>query len=123
MRAIGDGPSEFEPRSSDEDDTCEDFETRQNYQASVPLHGTSVASRHESPRFRDFVLGDESYGVQVREYLSELLRVPPCREGSIHLQTSMTAPGFEPRPNGMAVSVTNRNPLISERYVDQCVQG
>ncbi|GFX08998.1 hypothetical protein TNCV_4165771 [Trichonephila clavipes] len=25
----------------------------------------------------------------------------------IHLQTSMSAPGFEPRPNGTAVSVTN----------------
>ncbi|GFV12809.1 hypothetical protein TNCV_4476341 [Trichonephila clavipes] len=26
------------------------------------------------------------------------LRVPPCREGIIHLQTSISSPGCEPRP-------------------------
>ncbi|GFV60420.1 hypothetical protein TNCV_3470551 [Trichonephila clavipes] len=36
-----------------------------------------------------------------------LFRVPPCRKGSIHLQTSMSSPGFEPSPYGIAVSVAN----------------
>ncbi|GFX05534.1 hypothetical protein TNCV_3434381 [Trichonephila clavipes] len=36
-----------------------------------------------------------------------LFRVPPCREATAHLQRSMTFPGFEPRPYGTAVSVTN----------------
>ncbi|GFU88869.1 hypothetical protein TNCV_4445441 [Trichonephila clavipes] len=34
-----------------------------------------------------------------------LFRVPPCYEGTIHLQTSMSSPGFESRPYGTAVSV------------------
>ncbi|GFV74520.1 hypothetical protein TNCV_5129621 [Trichonephila clavipes] len=40
-----------------------------------------------------------------------LFKVPPCREGTIHdtihLQTSMSSPGFKPSPNGTAVSVAN----------------
>ncbi|GFV37171.1 hypothetical protein TNCV_1720931 [Trichonephila clavipes] len=28
----------------------------------------------------------------------QLFRVPPCRKGNIHLQTSMSSPGFEPSP-------------------------
>ncbi|GFX09817.1 hypothetical protein TNCV_654161 [Trichonephila clavipes] len=36
----------------------------------------------------------------------KLFRIPSCREGTIHLQTSMPSPGFEPRPYGTAVSVT-----------------
>ncbi|GFU00745.1 hypothetical protein TNCV_4818991 [Trichonephila clavipes] len=36
-----------------------------------------------------------------------LFRVPPCREGTIHLQTSMPSPGFEARPYGTAISVAN----------------
>ncbi|GFS64325.1 hypothetical protein TNCV_3955261 [Trichonephila clavipes] len=28
-------------------------------------------------------------------------------EGTIHLQTSMSSPGFEPSPNGTAVSIAN----------------
>ncbi|GFU26086.1 hypothetical protein TNCV_5105441 [Trichonephila clavipes] len=36
-----------------------------------------------------------------------VFKVPPCREGTIHLQASMSPPGFEPRPNGTAVSVAN----------------
>ncbi|GFX01261.1 hypothetical protein TNCV_4582271 [Trichonephila clavipes] len=35
------------------------------------------------------------------------LTTSPCHKGSIHLQTSMPSPGFEPRPYGIAVSVTN----------------
>ncbi|GFS55549.1 hypothetical protein TNCV_1627701 [Trichonephila clavipes] len=36
-----------------------------------------------------------------------LFRVPPRREGTIHLQTSIPSSGFEPRPYGTAVSVIN----------------
>ncbi|GFW46253.1 hypothetical protein TNCV_2813481 [Trichonephila clavipes] len=36
-----------------------------------------------------------------------LFRVPPCRAGTTHLQTSMSSPGFEPKPYGTVVSVTN----------------
>ncbi|GFU03314.1 hypothetical protein TNCV_3338331 [Trichonephila clavipes] len=36
-----------------------------------------------------------------------LFKVPPCREGTIHLQTSMSSPRFEPSPNGTAVTVAN----------------
>ncbi|GFT29528.1 hypothetical protein TNCV_2020891 [Trichonephila clavipes] len=31
----------------------------------------------------------------------------PCRKGTIHLQTSMSFPGFESSPYGTAVSVNN----------------
>ncbi|GFW94684.1 hypothetical protein TNCV_4247241 [Trichonephila clavipes] len=37
-----------------------------------------------------------------------LFRVPPCREGTIHLQTYMFSPVLEPRPNGTEVSASNR---------------
>ncbi|GFX38742.1 hypothetical protein TNCV_4748121 [Trichonephila clavipes] len=37
----------------------------------------------------------------------QLFRVAPCRKSTIHLQTSMSSPGFEPKPNGTAVSVVN----------------
>ncbi|GFX09743.1 hypothetical protein TNCV_653421 [Trichonephila clavipes] len=36
-----------------------------------------------------------------------LFRVPPCHEGTMHLQTSMSSPVFEPRPYGTAISVVN----------------
>ncbi|GFW03498.1 hypothetical protein TNCV_3020101 [Trichonephila clavipes] len=36
-----------------------------------------------------------------------LFRVVPCREGTIHLQISMPSPGFEPRPYGSSLSITN----------------
>ncbi|GFT74053.1 hypothetical protein TNCV_3707861 [Trichonephila clavipes] len=36
-----------------------------------------------------------------------LFRLPPCREGTIHLQTSMSSQGFEPIPYGTVVSVAN----------------
>ncbi|GFY02989.1 hypothetical protein TNCV_979941 [Trichonephila clavipes] len=36
-----------------------------------------------------------------------LFRVPPCRESTIHLQTSMPSLGFKSRPYPTAVSVTN----------------
>ncbi|GFV53040.1 hypothetical protein TNCV_4643991 [Trichonephila clavipes] len=35
-----------------------------------------------------------------------LFRVFPSRESTIHSQTSMSSPGFEPRPYRTAVSVT-----------------
>ncbi|GFW29172.1 hypothetical protein TNCV_4132481 [Trichonephila clavipes] len=40
--------------------------------------------------------------------LDDYLRKPSCCEGIIHLQTSMTS-GFEPGPNGTAISVTNHS--------------
>ncbi|GFU50868.1 hypothetical protein TNCV_4460781 [Trichonephila clavipes] len=36
-----------------------------------------------------------------------LFRVPPCRKDTIHLQTSMSSPGFEPSTYGTAVNVAN----------------
>ncbi|GFS61213.1 hypothetical protein TNCV_3104721 [Trichonephila clavipes] len=42
-------------------------------------------------------------GLQARR----LFRVPPCHQGTIHSQTSMSSPGFEPRPYGTAVRVAN----------------
>ncbi|GFW15825.1 uncharacterized protein TNCV_1545591 [Trichonephila clavipes] len=36
-----------------------------------------------------------------------LFRVPPCRKGTIRLQTSMSSPGFEPSPYSTAVSIAN----------------
>ncbi|GFY32674.1 hypothetical protein TNCV_4637811 [Trichonephila clavipes] len=36
-----------------------------------------------------------------------LFRIPPFREGTIHLQTSMFSPEFKPTPNVTAVSVSN----------------
>ncbi|GFU76904.1 hypothetical protein TNCV_4520601 [Trichonephila clavipes] len=39
----------------------------------------------------------------------QLFRVPPCRKGTIHLQTSMSYPGFEPSPHGTTVSFANHN--------------
>ncbi|GFT59560.1 DEP domain-containing protein 1A [Trichonephila clavipes] len=36
-----------------------------------------------------------------------LFKMPPCRAGTMHLQTPMPSPGFEPMPYGTAVNVTN----------------
>ncbi|GFT39394.1 hypothetical protein TNCV_2422961 [Trichonephila clavipes] len=38
-----------------------------------------------------------------------LFRVTPSREGTIHLQRTIPSLGFEPRPYGTAVSVTNHS--------------
>ncbi|GFX97361.1 hypothetical protein TNCV_1077321 [Trichonephila clavipes] len=47
-----------------------------------------------------------------------LFIVPPCREGTIHLQTSITSPGFELRPYGTAISITNYyNVWATHRFV------
>ncbi|GFT74059.1 hypothetical protein TNCV_3707911 [Trichonephila clavipes] len=49
-----------------------------------------------------------------------LLRVPPCRKGTIHLQTSLPSPGFEPSPYGTAVSVANHyTGWVTERSVER----
>ncbi|GFX82881.1 hypothetical protein TNCV_2958371 [Trichonephila clavipes] len=40
-------------------------------------------------------------------WLDGYLEYPPCHEGTIHLQTSMSSPWFEPMPYGTAVSVAN----------------
>ncbi|GFS66272.1 hypothetical protein TNCV_3855911 [Trichonephila clavipes] len=39
--------------------------------------------------------------------VSRLIRVPSCRKGTMHLQTSISSSVFEPRPYGTAVSVAN----------------
>ncbi|GFY04474.1 hypothetical protein TNCV_4415621 [Trichonephila clavipes] len=36
-----------------------------------------------------------------------LFKVPPCREGTMHLQTSVSSQGFEPKSNGTAGIVAN----------------
>ncbi|GFS51433.1 hypothetical protein TNCV_548971 [Trichonephila clavipes] len=42
-----------------------------------------------------------------------LFRAHPCRKGNIHLQTSMSSPGFEPSSYGTAVSVVNHYRLAA----------
>ncbi|GFT91281.1 hypothetical protein TNCV_2168691 [Trichonephila clavipes] len=37
-----------------------------------------------------------------------LFRVPTCHKGTFQLQTPMSSPGFEPRPYGTAISITNQ---------------
>ncbi|GFX27725.1 hypothetical protein TNCV_3662121 [Trichonephila clavipes] len=44
-------------------------------------------------------------------------RVPPCRKGTIHLQTSIPSPGFEPRPYGTAVSLASYTAWVTEKSV------
>ncbi|GFT13982.1 hypothetical protein TNCV_2616091 [Trichonephila clavipes] len=34
-------------------------------------------------------------------------RVPPCSKGTIHLQSSMPSPRFEPKPYGTVISIAN----------------
>ncbi|GFV83325.1 hypothetical protein TNCV_1900511 [Trichonephila clavipes] len=52
-----------------------------------------------------------------------LFRVPPCRKGSIHLQTSMSSPGFEPSPYTTAVSVANHYSGWVTRQGKFCFKG
>ncbi|GFW72377.1 uncharacterized protein TNCV_704141 [Trichonephila clavipes] len=44
---------------------------------------------------------------QERTCSSTAILSTPCRKGTIHLQTSMSSPGFEPSPYGTAVSIAN----------------
>ncbi|GFT05267.1 hypothetical protein TNCV_123031 [Trichonephila clavipes] len=73
-------------------------------------------------RFRPNLEGEHSGGGKRPPHLSSpsinltrglaarrLFRVPPCHAGTIHLQTSMSSPGFEPSLYGTAVSVANHN--------------
>ncbi|GFW48564.1 hypothetical protein TNCV_3838991 [Trichonephila clavipes] len=46
-----------------------------------------------------------------------LFRVPPCHKGTLHLQTSMLSPGFEPRPYNTTVSATNYYIRWAAKYV------
>ncbi|GFV77584.1 hypothetical protein TNCV_1071131 [Trichonephila clavipes] len=61
----------------------------------------------EGDHLGDGLLSTPSTNFTRRLGSRRLFRVPPCREGTIHLQTSMPSPGFEPRLYGTAVSVTN----------------
>ncbi|GFV24499.1 hypothetical protein TNCV_813831 [Trichonephila clavipes] len=47
----------------------------------------------------------------------QLFRVHSCLKGTIHLQTFVSSPGFEPSPYGTAVSVTNHYTILLEVYV------
>ncbi|GFW14259.1 hypothetical protein TNCV_3548481 [Trichonephila clavipes] len=51
-----------------------------------------------------------------------LFRAPPCREGTIRLQTSMPSLGFEPRPYGTAVSVVNQYNGWAASPISSCPQ-
>ncbi|GFX23817.1 uncharacterized protein TNCV_1788481 [Trichonephila clavipes] len=79
-------------------------------------HGKGLGDASVSPQFR----GRTPWGWSGASHLSfpstnltkglaarRLFKVSPCREGTMHLQTSMSSPGFEPSPNGTAVSVAN----------------
>ncbi|GFX46213.1 hypothetical protein TNCV_2298621 [Trichonephila clavipes] len=44
-----------------------------------------------------------------------LFRVPLCRKGTIHLQTHTPSPGFEPRPIGSVVNLTNHYTKVTNR--------
>ncbi|GFV55143.1 uncharacterized protein TNCV_2623641 [Trichonephila clavipes] len=54
-----------------------------------------------------------------------LFKVPPCREGTIHLQTSMSSTGFERSPNGTAVSVANHYTgwATQQHSTELCAKG
>ncbi|GFU52965.1 hypothetical protein TNCV_1142571 [Trichonephila clavipes] len=41
--------------------------------------------------------------------LDGYLEYPPAAKGTIHLQTSMSSPGFEPSPYGTTVSIANHS--------------
>ncbi|GFW71302.1 hypothetical protein TNCV_537201 [Trichonephila clavipes] len=46
-----------------------------------------------------------------------LFRVPPCRKGTKYLQTSMSSPGFEPSPYGIAFSELTRQVRAASNLV------
>ncbi|GFX48961.1 hypothetical protein TNCV_2797521 [Trichonephila clavipes] len=65
------------------------------------------------PVFRENTLRGEGsslfpfYQPHERTGGSTFFRVPPCREGTIHLQASMSSAGFKPGPYGTAVGMAN----------------
>ncbi|GFX49146.1 hypothetical protein TNCV_5041401 [Trichonephila clavipes] len=76
-------------------------------QGSIPgqgriLWGRSGASHLSSP-FANFNSRRAARGLAARR----LFKVPPYCEDTIHLQTSISSPGFKPRTDGTAVSVAN----------------
>ncbi|GFX92922.1 hypothetical protein TNCV_914721 [Trichonephila clavipes] len=52
-----------------------------------------------------------------------LFKVPPCREGTIHLQTSMSSAKFEPRSFGTAVSVANHYTGWATQYRGEALRS
>ncbi|GFV05904.1 hypothetical protein TNCV_2552711 [Trichonephila clavipes] len=52
-------------------------------------------------------LSSPSINLTRGDVVRRLFRVPPCRKSTIHEQTTMSSPGFEPRSYGTAVSFTN----------------
>ncbi|GFV49674.1 hypothetical protein TNCV_1959821 [Trichonephila clavipes] len=72
---------------------------------SVALSTIQVTVRFSQFRGKTLCGWSEASREDLR--LSSCLRVPPCRKGTIHLQTSMPSAGFELGSYGTAVSVTN----------------
>ncbi|GFW36709.1 uncharacterized protein TNCV_1220411 [Trichonephila clavipes] len=67
------------------------------FRGRKPGEGGAVASHFSFPST------NVTRGLAARR----LFKVPPCRKCSIHLQTSMSSPGFEPSSYGTAASVAN----------------
>ncbi|GFU44289.1 hypothetical protein TNCV_3041301 [Trichonephila clavipes] len=75
--------------------------------STILLGSTPVLSKNTLGVVRASHLSSSSTNLTKGLAARWLFRVPPCLEGTIHLQTSMPSPGFEPKPYGTAVSVTN----------------
>ncbi|GFY36345.1 hypothetical protein TNCV_3450481 [Trichonephila clavipes] len=51
-----------------------------------------------------------------------LFKVPACHKGSIHLQTSMSSPRIEPKPNCAAVSTNCFTSVENQPFLVQHVK-
>ncbi|GFV83333.1 hypothetical protein TNCV_1900591 [Trichonephila clavipes] len=79
----------------------------------APVSGLSL--EHDLARFHPNFEGEHPGGGSGASHFSSpatnitrgLPRIHPYREGTLHLQTSMPSPGFEPRPYGTTVSVAS----------------
>ncbi|GFS87283.1 myosin-I heavy chain [Trichonephila clavipes] len=73
--------------------------------------GDSTTWLCSSPVLRESILevGDQGPPTNLTRGIAarRLFRVPPCRTGTIHVQTSLPSPGFEPRSYCTTVGVTN----------------
>ncbi|GFX19295.1 hypothetical protein TNCV_3014341 [Trichonephila clavipes] len=74
---------------------------------AILLDSAPIFRKYTLGVVRAFYLSSSCTNLARRLAARRLFRVPPCRKGTIHLQTSMPSPGFEPKPNGTAASVTN----------------
>ncbi|GFS85926.1 hypothetical protein TNCV_1219241 [Trichonephila clavipes] len=63
--------------------------------------GDSTIFGSVPPQFRGRTPWSWSEASQPHERtIGSTAKVPPCNEDNLHLQTSMSSPGFEPRPYG-----------------------